>query len=92
MFSEVVTDLFFAPLAFDVPGAGFDQGRWTDGELGTAILSDLELEQKKRNNIQDALIAESAITGGFTLVTCDGTLRRVAEAHGCQVLFFPKTI
>jgi predicted nucleic acid-binding protein len=91
-FSEVVTDLYSAPFAFDVPGAGFDQGRWTDGKLASAIRSDLDRHRKKRNNIQDALIAETAITNGFTLVTCDGALRHVAEAHGCQVLLFEKGI
>ena len=89
-FSEVVTKLYSAPFAFDVPGAGFDQGRFTDGKLASAIRSDLDSEQKKRNNIQDALIAETAITNGFMLATCDGALRRVAEAHGCKVLFFDK--
>jgi predicted nucleic acid-binding protein len=89
-FSEVVTGLYSAPFTFDVPGAGFDQGRMTDGILASAIRSDLDGERKKRNNIQDALIAETAITTGFTLVTCDRTLRNVAQAHGCTVLFFER--
>jgi hypothetical protein len=38
-FSEVVTCLYSAPFAFDVPGAGFDQGRWTDGILASARVS-----------------------------------------------------
>jgi predicted nucleic acid-binding protein len=90
MFSEVVIDLYSASLSFDVRGAGFDQGRWTDGKLASAIRSDLERKRKKRNNVQDALIAETAITNGFILVTCDGELRRAAEAHGCRVRFFSK--
>ncbi len=79
-FSEVVTEIYSAPLAFDVPGAGFDQGRFTDGKLASAIRSDLDSERKKRNNIQDALIAETAITNGFMLATCDGALKRVGDA------------
>ncbi len=89
-FSEVVTGLYSAPFAFDVEGAGFDQGRWTDGILASAIRNDLNCERERRNNIQDALIAETAITNGFTLVTCDRALRDVAQAHGCRVVFFQK--
>lgn len=75
-------------LPIDVPGAGFDEGRWTDGKLANDIRAHLDREKKKRDNMQDALIAETAITKGFTLITCDDPLRRAAEAHGCRVLFF----
>jgi predicted nucleic acid-binding protein len=91
-FSEVVTGLFSTSFAFDVPGAGFGQGRWTCGKLVDLIQSDLDRDRKKPNNLQDALIAETAITNGFTLVTCDGPLKQVAETRGCHVLFFEKRI
>jgi predicted nucleic acid-binding protein len=91
-FSQVVTDLHSAPLAFDVPGAGFNQGRFTNGKLASAITDDLDKKEKKDNNIQDALIAETAITNGSTLLTCDRALKEVAEAHVCRVLFFENAI
>jgi predicted nucleic acid-binding protein len=90
LFSTIVTDLHPAPFAFDVQGAGFDQGRWTDGILANALRNDLDRKQKKPNNIEDALIAETAITYGFILVTSDRNLRAVAESHGCRVMLLSK--
>lgn len=92
-FSQIVSDLYSAPFAFGIPGAGFGEGRWTDGKLAKAIQTDLDGKQKKPkpNNLQDALIAEAAIAANCTLVTCDQALRDAAEAHGCKVWFFEKT-
>jgi len=45
---------------------------------------------KKRNNSEDALIAEAAIANGHTLVTADEDLRNVAERHGCAVTTLDK--
>jgi predicted nucleic acid-binding protein len=89
-FSEIVTNVHSAPFSFDVAGAGFDQGRFTDGVIANAIRGDLDAKRKKRNNAKDALIAETALTNGFTLVTCDYDLAVVAEKHGCPVTFLEK--
>ncbi len=87
-FSEVVDRVSSVPLAFDVPGAGFDQGAFADSklaELTAAIRCDLDRTGKKANNIQDALIAATAIANGLTLVTGDNALKKAVEANGGRV-------
>ena len=48
---------------------------------------DLDELKQKINNLQDALIAEVALTSGFGLVTGDVLLKQVAERHGISVFF-----
>ena len=48
------------------------------------------LNNKKRNNSEDALIAEAAIANGHTLITADEHLRIVAERYGCAVAHLDK--
>jgi len=56
------------------------QGKWgADGGSYVAIKSRLDDLKKKENNVQDALIAETAIRNKFCLVTDDKTLRAVAQ-------------
>jgi predicted nucleic acid-binding protein len=72
---------------FDV--SRYDFARWSDGELFTSLKSEMDgLNGNKKNNARDALIAETAIVNGFTLLTADRDLKLVTEQHGGQVLFF----
>lgn len=54
-----------------------------EGNLYEKIKDELDrLNKGKPNNIDDALIAETAIKNQFTLVTDDGDLSRVAKQNG----------
>jgi len=43
---------------------------------------------RKKNNVNDALIAEIAIKNGFTLLTTDYDLWKVMESYGGQVQYW----
>jgi rRNA-processing protein FCF1 len=60
----------------------------SDGRLFSQLVAGLDvLNGGKRNNVQDALIAEVAIENGYVFVTTDYHLQDVARAHGCAVLY-----
>ena len=79
---EIVNPSF----SFDIPGAGFDEGAWSNNDLAKTIKTSLDCVNKKPNNWQDALIAGAAKKHGCTLVTADKTLAKVAEQHEISVL------
>lgn len=59
-----------------------DEGKLSDGELFDSIKSDLdELNRRKDNNLQDALIAETALSNKLVLVTNDQDLIKVMGKH-----------
>ncbi len=61
----------------------WDQAKWSaDDNLYDPIRSKLDDVKKKPNNIQDAVIAETAIKNGLTLVTHDSLLFRVVTEFG----------
>lgn len=61
------------------------------GSLFNQLKTSLDsLNNKKRNNSEDALIAETAIANGHTLITADEDLRVVAEQYGCAVAHLDK--
>lgn len=63
--------------------------KWSDGELYNKLKKALdELNRSKPNNVNDALIAETAIKNDYTLLTSDTDLTKVAEECGCKVQFF----
>ena len=65
----------------------WNQARWTkDDNLCTPIKAALDKREQKENNIQDALIAETAIKNEYTLVTDDGPLREVATEFGAKCM------
>lgn len=99
MFKEMIADNgtnMAAAFAFDLDGAGWGQGRHRNGDLGQRLLKELDevwenkssrdkKKSKKSNNIADASIAEAAHFDGFTLLTCDEDLARVAAKNGVKV-------
>jgi hypothetical protein len=60
------------------------EAKWTANDnLYTPIKISLDaLNDGKRNNMQDALIAETSIKGGYTLVTDDTHLVEVTKGYG----------
>ncbi len=61
----------------------WDQAKWTSVDnLYEPIKAGLDKAKKKQNNIQDALIAETAIKNGLTLVTHDRLLFEVVTEFG----------
>ena len=62
--------------------------KWSDGNLYEEILTELDNIKKKPNNIQDSLIAETAIKNGLVLVTEDKNLRRVSGKRGATCFSF----
>ena len=58
--------------------------RWSSSDnLCTPIKANLDaLNKSKRNNVQDALIAETSIKGGYVLVTDDTDLSDVTNRYG----------
>jgi predicted nucleic acid-binding protein len=60
------------------------------GQIYEAIKSELDKRNKnKSNNVQDAITAETTIINGFTLVTEDSQLFKVAVELGGKVLDLP---
>ena len=55
------------------------------GPLFDNILKELDGRKKKDNNPQDALIGETAIMKGYTLVTTDGNFCDVVRSEGGKV-------
>ena len=82
LFLEVPTESF----VWDVSRWGMS--KWSDDDLYEKIRSDLDKLEKKANNIEDALIAETAIKRGFNLVTEDKALTQVTQEHGGQTISF----
>jgi hypothetical protein len=84
--------------SFDIPGAGFDEGVWNqDPSVFNAVNADLheawemlpakKKRKRKKNNAKDALIAEAAKRGDFTLLTADYHLAEVTKKHGIKVCY-----
>jgi predicted nucleic acid-binding protein len=67
--------------------SSWDECKWgNDGDnLYEVIRDDLNKFRNKPNNIQDALIAETAIRNALVLVTNDKDLKNVAQKHGATV-------
>ena len=98
-FAEIIAPdaVIPAAFAFDIAGAGFEEGAWrSDGGLWRALKKDLDdawqrmpkrrqKRRKKENNAKDCLIAEAAKFNGCTLLTYDPDLAMVAEKHGVKV-------
>lgn len=71
----------------------WNQARWSEGDnLLRTIETKLDEHEKKKNNIRDALIAETAIKNKYTLVTDDGDLRDVAAELGANCMTFKELL
>jgi predicted nucleic acid-binding protein len=85
MFEAVSPVVEATALAFDVGGAGSDEGTWSDEIRIEALLQELDGRRKKSNNLQDALIAAVVMSAGYVLMTADRDLADVAEKFGIVV-------
>ena len=75
--------------SFVLDKSKFGGARLGEGEVYEKLKDELDrLNKGKPNNIEDTLIAETAIKNNFTLVTDDGDLSQVAEQNGgsCMTL------
>lgn len=71
--------------------SAWNQAKWgSDDGLFEVILSDLNQCKKKQNNVQDALISETAIQNNLALVTDDCNLTTITNKHGGRTLSFEK--
>jgi predicted nucleic acid-binding protein len=67
----------------------FDQAKFSDGVLFDNLKQSLNvLNKSKPSNVNDALIAETAIVNEYTLLTSDKNLTEVAKKLGCKVVYF----
>lgn len=64
----------------------FEMAKLSDGDLYSKILYSLNSRKKRSNNVQDALIAETAIKNEITLVTCDKALKDVVKIYSQNVI------
>ena len=88
--NQVFVDL--APEERPTESAVWDVSEWDkacypkDDGLCEQIKEALDKCQRKKNNIQDALIAETAIKNNFTLVTADKCLKEEASKFGAECM------
>ena len=68
--------------------SAWDQAKWSVNEnLYTPIKADLDaLNKGKNNNVEDALIAETAIKDGYVLVTDDEDLATITRKYRGECL------
>jgi predicted nucleic acid-binding protein len=87
-FSEIIDEVL--PTESFVLGISrLGEGRLGDGASYQAIKGDLDSRNKrKKNNSEDALIAEVAMKNGYTLLTADFDLYQVAYAHGIGIMYW----
>ena len=65
----------------------WDHAKWSAGDpLCRRIKEELDERNHRENNIQDALIAETAIKNRLILVTADQDLKDVAEGLGAKCM------
>jgi predicted nucleic acid-binding protein len=87
-FTEVI------PKIIPTKSAVWDVSRWDQAELSDGMLYNYLkqaldfLNKSKPNNVNDALIAETAIVNGYTLFTSDRHLAEVAQKYEGKVMYF----
>ena len=87
-FSELVDELLPTESSvFEI--SRFDLGKFGDGVAFGAIKLELDsLNGGKKNNSEDALIAEVAMKNGYVLLTADYDLYHVAYTHGIGTMYW----
>jgi predicted nucleic acid-binding protein len=76
-----------ASFAFDI--SRFDQSKCGDGVFFKILKDALHTANGgKRNNTHDALIGETSVANGFTLLTCDFDLAEAVRQQGGLVVSF----
>ena len=78
---------FTESFVWGVQGSGWGESKWSNdgGQRLKSLKQDLDARKRRKNNMQDALIAEVAHVNGYSLVTADSNLRKVAFENGILV-------
>jgi predicted nucleic acid-binding protein len=64
------------------------ESMWSgDQSLYPVLRAELDHKKAKPNNVQDALIADTAIRGGYVLVTDDTDLAEITKKYGGRYIF-----
>ena len=66
----------------------WDQAKPSKDDQWKRIRLALDKLDKNENNRQDALIADTSIKNGYTLITADRNLRTIAERFGANCMTF----
>ena len=66
----------------------WNEAKWTSDDLYENFKAELDRRKKKCNNVYDALIADTSIKNGFTLVTDDKNLYKVTREFGGNCVSF----
>ncbi len=66
----------------------WNEAKWTSDDLYENFKAELDRRKKKCNNVYDALIADTSIKNGFTLVTDDKNLCDVTRKFGGNCVSF----
>ena len=66
----------------------WNEAKWTSDDLYENFKAELDRRKKKCNNVYDALIADTSIKNGFTLVTDDKNLCDVTREFGGNCVSF----
>jgi rRNA-processing protein FCF1 len=85
-FTEIIDEITPTE-TFVLDTSQLDAVKLGDGLAYNAMKKDLDdLNNKKKNNSRDALIAEVALRNGYTLLVADYHMYKVAEKHGITVI------
>ena len=88
VFSDVVAESVPTDSSAVWDVSRWDQASWgANDNLYSTLKADLDkLNKNKRNNVQDALIAETSIKGLYVLITDDADLIEVTKRYGGRYL------
>ncbi len=92
LFTEIINEQLLTQ-SFVLDVSRLDEAQLGNGEIYNQILNLLNQRNKEKpNNIQDALIGETALVNGLILVTEDQDLRNVIAELGGLVLNLQKIL
>jgi len=74
-------------------GSKWGESMWSSNEsLYPVLRAELDHKRADPNNVQDALIADTAIRGGYVLVTDDTDLEQITRKYGGQCILVRELI
>ena len=87
-FSKTIDDVVPTE-SFILGKSRLDEGKLSDGKSYEMIKNHLDsLNNKKQNNVDDALISEVALKNGYTLLTADYHMYETAQIYNIAVWYW----